>query len=100
MGPGRTDYPSGPARSGNMRCSSDPFSGERGRIPIRVCNPHPYAVSIGCYQKLGWLCHMDESDVQGAHDITLASGPEGVVEVGALRWRSQIQGRRIAPMKR
>lgn len=34
-----------------------------GRVPVRVCNPHPYSLSIGRFQKLGKLYHVDEADV-------------------------------------
>lgn len=36
-----------------------------GRVPVRVYNPHPYSLSIGRYQKLGKLYHVDEADVHG-----------------------------------
>lgn len=39
-----------------------------GRVPVRVCNPHPYNLSIGQFQKLGKLYHVDEADVRGNRD--------------------------------
>lgn len=40
-----------------------------GRIPVRVCNPYPYTLSIGRNQKLGKLYHVDEADVRGSRDL-------------------------------
>lgn len=47
-------------------------------------NAHPYVVSIGRYQKLGRLYQVEESVVQGARDLSLTTGPDGVVEVGVV----------------
>uniref|UniRef100_A0AAV2L6M5 Uncharacterized protein n=1 Tax=Knipowitschia caucasica TaxID=637954 RepID=A0AAV2L6M5_KNICA len=55
-----------------------------GRVPVRVCNPQLYPVYIGRYQKLGRLYHVEEADVQGARDLSLTMGPDGVVEVGLV----------------
>uniref|UniRef100_A0AAV2MFX8 Uncharacterized protein n=1 Tax=Knipowitschia caucasica TaxID=637954 RepID=A0AAV2MFX8_KNICA len=55
-----------------------------GRVPVRVCNPQLYPVYIGRYQKLGRLYHVEEGDVQGARDLSLTMGPDGVVEVGLV----------------
>lgn len=32
-----------------------------GRVPVRICNPHPYSLSIGRYEKLGKLYQIDET---------------------------------------
>uniref|UniRef100_A0AAV2KNI9 Uncharacterized protein n=1 Tax=Knipowitschia caucasica TaxID=637954 RepID=A0AAV2KNI9_KNICA len=61
---------------------------KNGRVPVRVCNPHPYPVSIGRYQNLGRLYQVEEADVQGARDLSLTMGPDGVVEVGMVDTRS------------
>uniref|UniRef100_A0AAV2IXB1 Uncharacterized protein n=1 Tax=Knipowitschia caucasica TaxID=637954 RepID=A0AAV2IXB1_KNICA len=55
---------------------------------VRVCNLHPYPVSIGRYQNLGRLYQVEEADVQGARDLSLTMGPDGVVEVGMVDTRS------------
>ncbi|XP_070405900.1 uncharacterized protein [Nothobranchius furzeri] len=55
-----------------------------GRIPVRVCNPHPYSLSIGRYEKLGKLYHMDETDVHGPRDLSLSLEEDGAVEVALV----------------
>lgn len=52
-----------------------------GRLPVRVCNPHPYSVSIGRYQKLGKFYRVDEADIQGPQDLSLSLAEDCVVEV-------------------
>uniref|UniRef100_A0AAV2K8V6 Uncharacterized protein n=1 Tax=Knipowitschia caucasica TaxID=637954 RepID=A0AAV2K8V6_KNICA len=61
---------------------------KNGLVPVRVCNPHPYPVLIGRYQNLGKLYQVEEADVQGARDLSLTMGPDGVVEVGMVDTRS------------
>ncbi|KAI3360352.1 hypothetical protein L3Q82_014653 [Scortum barcoo] len=53
-----------------------------GRVPVRICNPHPYSLSLGWYEKLGKLYHIDEADVHGPRDLSLSL--EGGVEL--LKW--------------
>ncbi|CAI5685615.1 unnamed protein product [Oreochromis niloticus] len=55
-----------------------------GRLPIRVCNPNPYEVTIGRYQKMGQLYQVEESDVEGDSDLSLTVGSDGVIEVGVV----------------
>lgn len=57
---------------------------KRGRVPVRVCNPHPYSVSIGRFQKLGRLCTIEDSDVHGSNDLVLAMEEDGVVQVALV----------------
>uniref|UniRef100_A0A669D8G6 ribonuclease H n=1 Tax=Oreochromis niloticus TaxID=8128 RepID=A0A669D8G6_ORENI len=55
-----------------------------GRVPVRICNPHPYPLFIGRYQKLGKLSCVDEADVHGSQDLSLSLGTDGVVEVALV----------------
>lgn len=55
-----------------------------GRVPVRVCNPHPYSLTLGLYQKLGKLYHVDEADVQGPRDLSLSVEEYCVVEVALV----------------
>lgn len=52
-----------------------------GRFPIRLCNLNPFEVSLGRYQKLGQLHRLEEAEIHGQRDLSLAADPEGVVEV-------------------
>uniref|UniRef100_A0AAV2IY75 Uncharacterized protein n=1 Tax=Knipowitschia caucasica TaxID=637954 RepID=A0AAV2IY75_KNICA len=61
---------------------------KQGRVPVRVCNPHPYNITLGRFSKLGRLYHIEEADVQGPHSLSLSLEDDGVVvvtrvEVGA-----------------
>ncbi|XP_074532106.1 uncharacterized protein LOC141795198 [Halichoeres trimaculatus] len=56
----------------------------KGRVPVRVCNPHPYSMSIGRFQKLGKLYHVDEADVHGPRDLSLSLDDDCVVEVAVV----------------
>lgn len=53
----------------------------RGKVPVRVCNPYPYSVSIGRFEKLGRLYHIEDSDVHGSNDLALSLDEDGVVQV-------------------
>ena len=53
-------------------------------VPVRVCNPHPYSLSIGLYQKLGKLYHIDEADVHGPRDLSLSLEDDYVDEVALV----------------
>lgn len=55
-----------------------------GRFPIRLCNVNPFEVSLGRYQKLGQLFRMEETEIHGQRDLSLATHQEGVVEVGVV----------------
>ncbi|KAL7852896.1 hypothetical protein SRHO_G00186810 [Serrasalmus rhombeus] len=60
----------------------------RGRVPVRIRNLTPCALTIGRYQKLGCLFRIGEADVFGASELNLTPEADGqvtvsVVEVGA-----------------
>ncbi|KAK7925333.1 hypothetical protein WMY93_007643 [Mugilogobius chulae] len=56
-----------------------------GRLPVRVCNPHPYSVSIGRFEKIGQLCCVDAADVHGADDVSLSLVEDDIVEVALVK---------------
>lgn len=51
-----------------------------GRVPVRICNPHPYSR----YEKLGKLYHIDETDVYGPRDLSLSLEEDGAVKVALV----------------
>lgn len=55
-----------------------------GKVPVRICNPYPYSLSIGRYEKLGELYHIDEADVHGPRDLSLSLEEDGVVEMALV----------------
>ncbi|KAL7882597.1 hypothetical protein SRHO_G00002550 [Serrasalmus rhombeus] len=55
-----------------------------GRIPVRLCNVHPYPMFIGKFQKLGKLYEVQQADVHGQYDLQLDASSEGVVEVSVI----------------
>ena len=55
-----------------------------GRVPLRLCNPHPYSVVVGRYQKLGKLYPVDAADVRGSRDLSLSLSEDGTVEVALV----------------
>ena len=55
-----------------------------GRVPVRLCNPHPYSVLVGRYQKLGRLYPLEGADVRGNRDLNLSLGDDGAVEVSLV----------------
>ena len=55
-----------------------------GRVPVRLCNPHPYSLVVGRYQKLGKLYPVDAADVRGSRDLSLSLGDDGTVEVALV----------------
>lgn len=69
MGPGGTDYcalvEAGPKMQ-NIDAARTLAVVKNGRVPVRLLNPHPYPVSIGRYQELGKLYHVEDVDV---HEI-------------------------------
>ncbi len=55
-----------------------------GRVPVRICNPHSYCLTIGRYQKLGILHYVEEADVHGPHDLNLSLRDDCVMEVALV----------------
>lgn len=55
-----------------------------GRLPLRVCNPHSYPISIGRFERLGQLFCVEGGDVHGADDLSLSLVEENVVEVALV----------------
>ena len=55
-----------------------------GRVPVRLCNPHPYDIVVGRYQKLGQLYAVGHADVRGQRDLSLVVGEDGEVEVNMV----------------
>ena len=55
-----------------------------GRVPVRLCNPHPYNLYVGRYQKLGKLYPVDAADVRGQQDLSLTMRDDGAVEVALV----------------
>lgn len=55
-----------------------------GRVPVRICNPHPYSLSIGRYEKLGNVYHIDETDVHGPCDLSLSLEEDGAVKLALV----------------
>lgn len=87
MGPGGADYcalvEALPGTS-DMGVARTLAVVRNGGVPVRVCNPHPYCLTLGRYQKLGKLYHVDEADVHGPRDLNLALGEGDVVEVALV----------------
>lgn len=52
-----------------------------GKMPVRLCNIHPYSVFVGKYQKLGRLYEVNSPDIYGCRDLGLTLDTEGIVEV-------------------
>uniref|UniRef100_A0A3P9MEE5 Gypsy retrotransposon integrase-like protein 1 n=1 Tax=Oryzias latipes TaxID=8090 RepID=A0A3P9MEE5_ORYLA len=84
MGPGGTDYcalvEAGPELP-NIGVARTLAVVKSGRVPVRLLNPHSHSVSIGHYQKLAKLYHIEEVDVHGPRDLSLAAKCDSVVEV-------------------
>lgn len=57
---------------------------KNGRVPVRICNPHTYPLTLGRYQKLGKLYQVEEADVYGPSDLSLSVEEDGVVEVAVV----------------
>ena len=55
-----------------------------GRVPVRICNPHSYSLTVGRYQKLGKLFPVDAADVRGSRDLNLSLQDDGTVEVALV----------------
>jgi len=68
-----------------------------GRVPVRICNPHPYSLSIGRYEKLGKLYHIDEADVHGPRDLSLSLEEDGVVKVALVDAAANHEQRELPP---
>lgn len=52
-----------------------------GKLPLRVCNPHPYPVSLPSRKPLASVVQIDPTDVQGAKQLVLQYKGEREVEV-------------------
>lgn len=86
MGPQQRDY------CGRVEPASDqPVAAARtiamvrdGKIPVRLCNIHPYSVFIGRYQKLGQLYEVNSPDIYGCKDLGLVMKTDGIVEVSLI----------------
>lgn len=54
---------------------------KRGRIPLRICSPHAYAVTVSRSQKLAKLYCIEEADVYGPQDLNLIMKDDSTVEI-------------------
>ncbi|KAL7377312.1 hypothetical protein ABVT39_025530 [Epinephelus coioides] len=66
-----------------------------GRVPVRICNPHPYCLTQGQYQKLGKLYHVDEADVHGPRDLNLYLENDCVVEVALVDAEANVEKKEL-----
>lgn len=53
-----------------------------GRVPLRVCNPHPFSVELPQRRALATVSQVDPSDVQTEEELVLISSGPSTVEVG------------------
>ncbi|KAF3838362.1 hypothetical protein F7725_010130, partial [Dissostichus mawsoni] len=53
----------------------------KGRLPIRVCNPNPYPVTIPQRRPLANVFQVEPSQIRGEKDLVLKTSDPGVVEV-------------------
>ncbi|KAF3858975.1 hypothetical protein F7725_021374 [Dissostichus mawsoni] len=53
----------------------------KGRLPIRVCNPNPYPVTIPQRRPLANVFQVEPSQIRGEKDLVLKISDPGVVEV-------------------
>ena len=86
MGPGGTNYCAlvegmSNANLGEVGIAKALVEVSQGRVPVRVCNPHPYSVSIGRFEKLGTLHYIQDADVHGSNDLALSLEEDGVIQV-------------------
>lgn len=94
MGPGGTDYCAmveALPDAGEVGVARTIGVVKNGRIPVRVCNPHPYNLTIGRYQKLGRLYKVDSTDVRGPDDVSLSLEEDGVVEVALVHTTADLK---------
>uniref|UniRef100_A0AAV2KXL7 Uncharacterized protein n=1 Tax=Knipowitschia caucasica TaxID=637954 RepID=A0AAV2KXL7_KNICA len=68
-----------------------------GSLPLRVCNPHSYSVSLSRFEKLGRLSSIEDGDVHGAEDLCLSLVEEGVVEVSLINTAVSHPGPELPP---
>uniref|UniRef100_A0AAV2MR25 Uncharacterized protein n=1 Tax=Knipowitschia caucasica TaxID=637954 RepID=A0AAV2MR25_KNICA len=68
-----------------------------GRLPLRVCNPHPYSVSLSRFEKLGRMSSIEDGDVPGAEDLCLSLVEEGVVEMSLIKTAVSHPGPELPP---
>lgn len=54
---------------------------KRGRIPLRICNTHAYAVTVSRSQKLAKLYCIEEAHVHGPQDLNLIMKDDSIVEI-------------------
>lgn len=59
-----------------------------GKIPVRLCNMHPYRVSVGRYQKLGRLYEIPDVDVYGQRNLDLTRSTDGFVDIRVVEAES------------
>ena len=50
-----------------------------GRVPVRICNPHPCSLSIGRYEKLGKLYHIGDKVRAHQSHLSLSLEEDGAV---------------------
>uniref|UniRef100_A0AAV2L8I8 Reverse transcriptase/retrotransposon-derived protein RNase H-like domain-containing protein n=1 Tax=Knipowitschia caucasica TaxID=637954 RepID=A0AAV2L8I8_KNICA len=86
MGRGGTDFcaliePVPGANIGGVGVARTLVEVRKGRVPVRICNPHPYSVSVGRFTRLGQLYHIEEADVHGPNDPSLFLEGDDVVAV-------------------
>ncbi|KAF3836716.1 hypothetical protein F7725_004180 [Dissostichus mawsoni] len=53
----------------------------KGRLPIRVCNPNPYPVTMPQRRPLANVFQVEPSQIRGEKDLLLKTSDPGVVEV-------------------
>lgn len=56
-----------------------------GKIPVRLCNIHPYTLFVGKYQRLGHLYEVNSPDIYGRRDLGLTMKTDGIVEVSLVK---------------
>ncbi|KAF3854249.1 hypothetical protein F7725_022304, partial [Dissostichus mawsoni] len=64
----------------------------KGRLPIRVCNPNPYPVTIPQRRPLANVFQVEPSQIRGEKDLVLKTSDPGVVEVDVQVNRATVEG--------
>lgn len=57
---------------------------KNGWIPVRLRNLNNYPITLGCYQEIGHLYQVDNTNIHGALDVDLTFSSDGEVEVGLV----------------